>query len=155
MDLGGLAIEKTTGKTEDQIRAAYEAGRQKVVAFLQKYDGLAKNGGHELISRLLALAGVNLDDIQAALQKVANAGSDQQVQDLVRELSGNSGFERTPLGLFLESAVGPAIGVLANTDTAKQLKSLSEQALAVLDGDTLQKLLTFIRTMISTLWIIC
>src|SRR5262249_28386783 len=50
MDLGGKAIEETTGLTQEQIKQIYEKGRQRVLEFIGRFDDLLKNGGHDLTS---------------------------------------------------------------------------------------------------------
>jgi hypothetical protein len=148
MDLGGKAIEETTGLTQDQIKAIYEDGRAKVMDFLNRFDNLLKNGGHDLTSMLLSLSGADLAPLQNILQQI-QAGGEPQVQSLVTGLLSEAGFERTPIARFIEAAVGPALGVINNTGVATQLKSLAGDALKVLNGDTLQKLFDFIGNKIN------
>lgn len=145
MDLGGTAIQDATGLSEDQIRQAYETGRQKALTFLNKIDALQKTGGHDLTSMLLSLTGLNLTRLQAVLQTLSDSADPAAFQADLLGLIGAAGFERTPEGRFIEAAIGPSIGVLANSATATRLRTLSDQALELLNGGTLQKLLDFFR----------
>jgi hypothetical protein len=145
MELGGTAIEKTAGLSEQQIRDTYEAGRKRVVDFLAKFDTLLKNGGHELASMLLSLAPADITSLTTVLQDIAGSGSAEGVQELVRGLVSKAGFERSVGGRFIEAAVGPALAVITNTEVGNTLKSVAGVALPLLNGDTLQNLLDFLR----------
>lgn len=145
MDLGGAAIQDATGLSEDEIRQAYETGRQKILTFLDKFDALQKTGGHDLTSMLLSLSGLDLSKLRAVLQTLSDSADTAAFQTDFLTLIGAAGFERSPAGRFIEASVGPSIGVLANSETAAKLRNLSTQALELLNGGTLQKLLDFFR----------
>lgn len=149
MHLGGIAIDQTTGLTEAQIRKTYEAGRKKIVDFFAEFDALLKSGGHELTSMLLSLTGADIAPLRVVLQSIAGASSEERVQELVHGLISKAGFERSLAGWFIEAAAGPALAVVTDIEAAKKVRSVAGDALAMLDGDTLQKLLDFIRQEIS------
>lgn len=148
MQLGGKAIEESTGLSPEQIRGFYEAGRARVLEFIGRFDKLLTDGGHDLTSMLLSLTGVQFDELEAVLKDIVATSGETEVQKLVAGLLAKVGFERSLIGQFIESAIGPALGVLNNTGLAGKVKSLAGQALAVLEGKTLQQLLDFIRTKI-------
>jgi hypothetical protein len=145
MQLGGKAIEETTGLSPQEVKDIYEAGRQRLLEFIGRFDTLLKNGGHDLTSMLLSLSGTDFNELQAVLKDIVATGGETQVQQLVGGLLAKAGFERSLIGRFIESAIGPALSVLNNTERAKELKSLAGEALAVLEGKTLEQLLDFIR----------
>ena len=145
MALGGSSLQKATGLSSDELRAAFETGRQKVVEFLEKLDELEKTGGHDLTSMLLSLGGQDLSRLQGVLTQISGSGDPAQVAATLAGLLGQAGFERTPAGRFIEAAVGPALGVVTNSETANKLRAVSDQALDLLSGQTLQQLLDFFR----------
>lgn len=148
MQLGGKAIEESTGLSQQEIKNVYEAGRARVLEFLGRFDELLTSGGHDLTSMLLSLTGHQLDEMGGILKEIVATGGEKEVQQLVAGLLGKAGFEKSTIGRFVESAIGPALGVVNSTELANQVKSLAKQALAVMEGKTLQELLDFIRTKI-------
>jgi len=144
MNLGGKAIEEATGLTEDKIEEIYEAGRQRLLGFITRFDTMLSNGGQEVSSMLLSLAGPDFAQLQTVLKDIST-GNTAQVQQLIGGLLSKAGFERSPIARLIEAGVGPALGVLNNNDQVKKLKALAGDTLALLDGGTLQQLLDFIR----------
>ncbi len=147
MHAGGTALQAATGLTKAQIQEIYEAGRAKVTGLLAKLDQLAKTGGHDLTSMLLSLSGQDLSQLEAGLKMLVDPA--QPVETVVKQLLSKAGFERTPLGRAIEAAVGPGLGVVTNTEIAKKLKTIAQDALNVIEGGTLQKVLDFIRQEVS------
>jgi hypothetical protein len=145
MDVGGMAIEQAAGFSEQQIRDTYEAGRKKVLDFVAKFDKLFKNAGHELTSMLLSLAPLELQNLANVLEQVAACADSEDIQELVREWLSKAGWERSPAGRFIEAAVGPTLCVISDCAMAEKVKASAGYALAVLGGETLEKLLDFIR----------
>ncbi|MCX6595709.1 MAG: hypothetical protein NTV70_05025 [Acidobacteria bacterium] len=147
MHAGGTALQAATGLTESQIQEIYEAGREKVTGLLGKLDQLTKTGGHDLTSMLLSLSGQDLSQLESGLRLLVDPA--QPVETVVKQLLSKAGFERTPLGRAIEAAVGPGLGVVTNTEIAKKLKTIAQDALNVIEGGTLQKVLDFIRREVS------
>jgi hypothetical protein len=148
MKLGGKALDDVAGLSPDQIRKIYETGRQRLVALIERFDKVLATGGHELTSLILSLSNVEVSELRPILQDIANATGEAHVQQLVRLLVARAGFERTPIARLIEAAVGPALGVVNNTELARQVRDAARVVLDLLEGNTLQELLDFVRKQI-------
>ena len=148
MTLGGKALDDVAGLSPEEIRNTYETGRQRLVALLKRFDKTLATGGHELTSLILSLSNVEIGELKPILQDIVNASGEARVQQLVRDLVARAGFERTPIARLLEAAVGPALGIVNNTELARKARAAAGVVLDLLEGNTLQELLDFIRTQI-------
>jgi hypothetical protein len=148
MQLGGKALDEVTGLSPQEIKAVYERGRQRMTALIDRFDTLLKNGGHETTSLLLSLSPVEVDELTPILEDIVHAGGDAHIQDLVRRLVARAGFERTPIARIIEAAAGTALAAVNNTETARKVRGIAADILAVLEGKALQALLDIVRTRI-------
>jgi hypothetical protein len=148
MKLGGKALDDVTGLSPEEIKKIYETGRQRLVALLERFDKVLATGGHELTSLVLSLSGVEIAELKPILQDIAKAAGEAHVQQLVRDLVARAGFERTTIARLIEAAVGPAFGVVNNTDLARRVRAVAGVVLDLIEGNTLEELLDFIRTQI-------
>lgn len=148
MKLGGKALDDVAGLSPKEIRNIYETGRQRLVALLERFDKVLSTGGHELTSLILSLSNVEIGELKPILQDIANASGEARVQQFVRDLVARAGFERSPIARLIDVAVGPALGVVNNTEFARRVRAVAGVVLDLLEGDTLQELLDFIRTQI-------
>jgi len=145
MDLGGNGIENPTGLSQEAIGKIYEEGRQKLIAYVQTFETLVENGGHELTSMLLSLDHFEINGLQVILKTIAETDGEAHLRDVFTGVLSEAGFERTPIGRFLEAGIGPLIGVLNNIELAQKAKGLASCALTLMEGATLQQLLDFVR----------
>lgn len=148
MHLGGKALQEATGLSPDQIEAFYERGRKMIVALLERFDTLLKNGGHEVTSLLLSLSRTEVDELMPALEDIVNAGGEAQVRELVRTLVARAGFERSPIARIIEAAAGTALEAANNTEAAKQVRAVAADILDLLKLKVLQQVLDFVREQI-------
>ena len=88
VDLGGKQFKSAN----IDLKKLYEAGRAQVQKLLGQLDQLEKSGGHELTSLLLSLTGVEVKELQSALEIVAGAAGPSEVQKLLRGLLSKAGF---------------------------------------------------------------
>jgi hypothetical protein len=145
MKLGGKSFSEVAGLSPDEIKKIYETGRQRVVALLERFDKVLTTGGHELTSIVLSLSNAEVAELKPILKDIADATGEAHIQAVVRDLVARAGFERTPIARLIESAVGSAFGVVNNTDLARKARVAAGAVLDLLEGDTLQELLDFIR----------
>ena len=145
MNLGGKALDEVAGLGTDEIKSIYERGRQRLAALLERFDKVLTAGGHEMTSIILSLSNAELSELIPILNDIAKASGEARVKALVRALVARAGFERTPIARLIEAAVGPAFRVVNNTDLARKVRAAAGDLLDLLQGDTLQELLDFIR----------
>ena len=148
MTLGGKALDAVAGLSPEEIRNIYETGRQRLVALLGRFDKVLATGGHELTSLILSLSNVEISELTPILRDIANATAEARVQQLVRDLVARAGFERTPIARLIDAAVGPAFGIVNNTELARRARAAAGAVLDLLEGNTLQELLDFVREQI-------
>jgi hypothetical protein len=149
MHLGGRTLEAAAGLGAEDVRAIYETGRARLEQMLVRFDALLSSAGHRTTSLLLSLTHGELAQLRPVLAEIARAGSDGQVQAIVRGLVSRAGFERTPLARVIEAAAGPALGLLRRTDLARRVRELAARAVDALEGDTLQAVLDYIRERVN------
>ena len=148
MTLGGKALDEVAGLSPEQIGNIYETGRQRLVALLGRFDKVLATGGHELTSLILSLSNVEISELMPILRDIANATDEARVQQLVRDLVARAGFERTPIARLIDAAIGPAFGIVNNTELARRARAAAGVVLDLLEGNTLQELLDFVRKQI-------
>jgi hypothetical protein len=145
MQLGGKGLDAVAGLSQHEIKNIYEAGRQRVLALLERFDKLLKTGGHELTSIVLSLSNAEVSELKPVLKDIADGGDEAHVQAIVQGLVARAGFERTPIARMIEAAVGSALGAVNNTELARKVRGVAGDVLDLIEGDTLQELLDFIR----------
>ena len=145
MNLGGKALDEVAGLGADEIRSIYERGRQRLAALLERFDKVLTTGGHDMTSIILSLSNSELSELIPILKDIANASGEARVKALVRAPRRQSWIRATPIARLIEAAVGPAFGVVNNTDLARKVRAAAGDLLDLLQGDTLQELLDFVR----------
>jgi hypothetical protein len=145
MQLGGKAIEESTGLSQDEVKAIFEKGRERVLELMGKLENLTKNAGHDVTSLLLSFTGQDFSKLEEALKRIVAAGSsDDQLKAVLKEFLNRAGFERTPIGRLVDALPGSALAALTDSDAAKQLRLVAQQTLDIISGKTLQEVIDFI-----------
>ena len=148
MTLGGKAIEEITGLKPNEIQAVYERGRARIQELTEKLDELTETAGHDLTSMLLSFSPVQLQNLQTALKAVAESDVGK-LQELLRSQLSKAGFDRTPIGNFVEIVAGVPLLAINSTDEAMKVRSVAKQTLDILNGKALQEVLDFIKSKIG------
>ena len=98
---------------------------------------------------LLSLSGVQLQDLQTALETVVASDDIPKLQQTLRSQLARAGFEQTPFGGFIETVAGVPLLAISSTDVAAQVRTIANRTLNILNGRALQDAVDFIRSKIN------
>ena len=136
-------VKDLTGIDVVAEAAKLTQAKTQILNFINKWTDLSKINS-DLATRLLKFVEQNVDlgPITQAAGILANGNAAQLTQFLAGEIT-QAGFPQTPLAQFLETAAGDGIlSLLQQSPAFNQAKTAATAVLGVLDGSTIQQVLT-------------
>ncbi|MFN0110171.1 MAG: hypothetical protein ACKVZH_15050 [Blastocatellia bacterium] len=125
----------------------FNEAKQTLVGFLKKWDAMPQ----KVSSLLVKLVGENkpLAELRDAAKQLAGL-NEATAPALLKKLLGNPDFFNTVTGQWLTAATGNSIlAVLNNTQELKGLRDIAQQTSDILDGSTLEGVLTRLQKFIN------
>jgi len=139
--VAGLTVEaaarllsRATGLEVTGLGASFEAARDDVVAFLERWDDL----DHELASVLWSVAEEHLGDLEPLIERLTETlevlTDPVRTKERLREWAADPSFFRTPEGRLVEEIVGDRLLALLMEEAPSfdPIREAAERALAVL-----------------------